>query len=173
MTTWVAIPLILGSIALFIWGAWRDYHGRPKKLWIRYQQQLPEITESSTSLTIPGLWASVGEIGYSEFLGVSERKHSRGFHLRVDLSLGPGAIHLRITYPDGLVNLPSISIPWHQVESAGPMENDWGTQGFGVRVAGLPPEADPNHGGAFLVWAEVPADQLQLVSEKVHAYRAT
>jgi hypothetical protein len=170
---WFAVLLFFAIIGFFGWGAWRDYRGRPIKLWRYYQTHLPEIGQSPDSFQLAEIPATVGEIGYAEFLGLPNGKRTRAFQLWVDLTVCPEAIHLRVSDLLGFNGLPGISIPWNRVSEASIMENEWGTQGFGIHVMGMPPEADPNHVGSFLVWAEVPPNQLQSLSEKVHSLRAT
>lgn len=173
MSVWLAIPLIIVTLGLFGWGVWRDYRGRPIKLWREYRMHLPEIERSPDYFQLSEIPATVGEIGFSEFLGVPNGRRTRAFRLWIDLSVCPKAIHLRISDFLGFNDIPTISIPWNRISEASTMDDEWGTQGFGIQITGMPPESDPNHTGTFLIWAEVPADQLQTLSDKVHSYRAT
>ena len=150
----------------------RDFHGRPKRLWLKYQQLLPEITEATQEMLIPNCWATIGEIGYAEFLGTPEGKHSRGFFLYLNISVSQSGIHLEITEPLGLQRLPIISIPWQRIASFGPLDNEWGVSGFGVHLQGMPPELDPNHVQDFLIWFEQPKDNCLAISQKLQSYAA-
>ena len=151
----------------------RDFHGRPKSLWLKYQQLLPDILEPTKELLVSGCWSTVGEIGYAEFLGTPEGKHSRGFFLYLDISVGQNGVHLKISEPASLQNLPVISIPWRHISGFGPMDNEWGTSGFAFHVEGMPAEFDPNHFQDFLVWFEQSKEQCQEISQHLQSYAAT
>ncbi|WP_243295293.1 autophagy-related protein 27 [Geothrix mesophila] len=173
MSTWFGIILFAAILGFFIWGMWRDYIGRPRKLWLSYSDLLPELNSTPANFELNEIWATVGEIGYAEFLGVPAGRFTRDFHLYINLLVCQEGLLLRVSGIHFFQNVPAILIPWGRVESIQPMENDWGTPGIGIKVNGMPPQADPNHIGTFLVWLYTSLEQLPAFSEKVHSYLAT
>jgi hypothetical protein len=170
MSAWIAVLLIPGSLALFIYGIWYSYQSRPKRLWLKYAQELSSTPEDPLINLVREIHSTVGAIGYDWLLGVPES--NRGFHLYLDVGVNSKGLSLSIASPERLRNLPPLSIPWGQVASIGPQEGDWGRPGFAILVTGLPQEFDPNHPEKFLVWCECSSQVLEPVLQAYSSFSA-
>lgn len=148
---------------IFISYAYFGYQNRLKRrsLWLNYTSCFPVICEDAAELIFDKQLTTIGEIGYSRFLGIPNP--SRGFHLWTSLSVDKRAFYITIVEPVDMSTLPKISIPRERVSHLTALDNEWGKGGLALFISDMPAEFDPQHGGCFTIWIEATDEEVARV----------